>query len=52
MEIETLYPTIHLPVAVCLISTGEPVLYDEEGNPYGTSIQKDDNPTIEKAAEG
>ena len=52
MEIETLYPTIHLPVAVCLISTGDPVLYDEEGNPYGTSIQKDDNATTEKAAEG
>ena len=51
MEIETLYPTIHLPVAVCLISTGEPVLYDEEGNPYGTSIQKDDNPATEKVAE-
>ena len=31
MEIETLYPTINLPVSVCLISTGEPVLYDEEG---------------------
>ena len=51
MEIETLYPTIHLPVAVCLISTGEPVLYDEEGNPYGTSIQKDDNPETKKVAE-
>ena len=52
MEIETLYPTIHLPVSVCLISTGEPVLFDEEGNAYGTSIQKDDNPATEKAAEG
>lgn len=28
------YPTIHLPVVVCLISTGEPILYHEEGNPY------------------
>ena len=52
MEIETLYPTINLPVSVCLISTGEPVLFDEEGNAYGTSIQKDDNPATEKVAEG
>jgi len=52
-EIETLYPTIHLPVAVCLISTGEPILYDEEGNPYGSvSVSQDDNPTVEKAAQG
>jgi len=51
-EIETLYPTIHLPVAVCLISTGEPVLYDEEGNPNGVSVPKDDNPATEKTAEG
>jgi hypothetical protein len=49
-EIETLYPTIHLPVAVCLISTGEPILYDEEGNPYVASVSKDDNSTVEKAA--
>ena len=27
------YPTIYLPVEVCLISTGEPILYHEEGNP-------------------
>jgi len=52
MEIETLYPTIHLPVVVCLISTGEPILYDEEGNPYGASVSKDDNPPVEKAAQG
>jgi len=51
-EIETLYPTIHLPVAVCLISTGEPILYDEEGNPYGASVSKNDNPPVEKAAQG
>ena len=52
MEIETLYPTIHLPVSVCLISTGEPILYDEEGNPYGSvSVSQDDNPATEKAAE-
>jgi hypothetical protein len=51
-EIETLYPTIHLPVAVCLISTGEPILYDEEGNPYGASVSEDDNPPVEKAAAG
>ncbi len=52
MEIETLYPTISLPVTVCLFNTGEPILYDEEGNAYGASIQKDDNPTAEKAATG
>ena len=52
MEIETLYPTISLPVSVCLISTGEPILFDEEGNAYGASIPKDDNRTTEKAAEG
>jgi hypothetical protein len=52
-EIETLYPTIHLPVTACLISTGEPILYDEEGNPYGSvSVLQDDNPTVEKAAQG
>ncbi|BBO76233.1 hypothetical protein DSCW_36500 [Desulfosarcina widdelii] len=52
-EIETLYPTIHLPVAVCLISTGEPILFDEEGNPYGSvSVSKDDNPAVEKATQG
>jgi len=53
VEIGTLYPTIHLPVAVCLISTGEPILYDEEGNPYGSvSVSKDDNQPAEKAAAG
>ena len=51
MEVETLYPTIHLPASVCLITTGEPVLFDEEGNAYGPSIQKDDNRPVEKAAE-
>jgi len=52
-EIETLYPTIHLPVAVCLISTGEPILFDEEGNPYGSvSVSKDDNPKAEKTVAG
>lgn len=51
VEIETLYPTISLPVSVCLISTGEPVLFDEEGNAYGPPIQKDDNRTVETDAE-
>ena len=52
-EIETLYPTIHLPVAVCLISTGEPILYDEEGNPYGSvSVSQDDDRTAGKVAAG
>ena len=51
-EIEMLYPTIHLPVAVCLISTGDPILFDEEGNPYGSvPISQDDNRTTEKAAQ-
>jgi hypothetical protein len=52
MEIETLYPTIHLPVAVVLLNTGDPILFDEEGNPNGVSVPQDDNPAIEKATEG
>jgi len=52
MEIENLYPTIHLPVAVVLLNTGDPILFDEEGNPNGVSVSKDDNPAIKKAAEG
>jgi len=51
-EIEMLYPTISLPVSVCMIDTGEPILYDEEGNAYVTSVSKDDNPPVEKAAQG
>ena len=53
MEIETLYPTIHLPVAVCLISTGDPILFDEEGGMHGSlSVPQDDNQAIEKASKG
>lgn len=52
MEIETLHPTISLPVSVCLIDTGEPMLLDEEGNPYGASVLQDDQPPVEKAAAG
>lgn len=52
-EIENLYPTIHLPVAVCLFNTGDPILYDEEGNPNGSvSVLQDDNQGTEKVAEG
>ncbi|WP_319408768.1 hypothetical protein [uncultured Desulfosarcina sp.] len=51
-EIESLYPTIHLPVAVCLFNTGEPILYDEEGNAYVASVSKNDHPATEKAAAG
>jgi len=52
-EIETLYPTIHLPVAVCMIDTGDPILFDEEGNPNGSvSVSKNDNQTTEKTAAG
>lgn len=51
-EIELLHPTIHLPVSVCLFNTGEPILYDEEGNAYVASISKDDNPATEKASQG
>jgi hypothetical protein len=51
MEIETLYPTIHLPVAVCMIDTGDPIIFDEEGNPNGSvSVSKNDKSTAEKAA--
>ncbi len=53
MEIETLYPTIHLPVSVCLFNTGEPVIFDEEGGMHGSlSVPKDDNWAAEKASEG
>ena len=53
MEIETLYPTIHLPVSVCLFNTGDPILFDEEGGVHGSlSVPKDDNPAVEKASEG
>jgi hypothetical protein len=53
MEIETLYPTIHLPVSVCLFNTGDPILFDEEGGMHGSlSVPKDDNPAAEKASEG
>jgi hypothetical protein len=53
MEIETLYPTIHLPVSVCLFNTGDPILFTEEGNIYGSlSVPKNDNPAVEKDSEG
>jgi hypothetical protein len=52
-EIETLYPTISLPVTVCMIDSGEPILYDEEGNPYGSvSVSQDDNQPADEAAQG
>ena len=43
-EIDMLYPTIHLPVSVCIFNTGVPILYDEEGNAHSTSFSQDDNP--------
>ena len=53
MEIENLYPTISLPVSVCMIDTGDPILYGEEGNAYGSlSVSQDDNQPVEKAATG
>ncbi len=53
MEIETLHPTISLPVAICLFNTGEPILFDEEGGMHGSlSVPQDDNPAIEKSAQG
>jgi len=52
-EIETLYPTIHLPVSVCLFNTGEPIIFDEEGGMHGSfSVPQDDNWNVEKASEG
>jgi hypothetical protein len=52
-EIEALYPTISLPVSVCMIDSGEPILYDEEGNSNGSiSVLQDDNLPAEKAAAG
>lgn len=53
MEIETLYPTIHLPVSVCLFNTGDPILFDEEGGIHGSLfVWQEDNPAVEKASEG
>ena len=52
-EIELLYPTINLPVSVCLLNTGDPILYDEEGNPYvSTSVSKNNNQAVERAVDG
>ena len=42
-DVISLYPTISLPVSICLFDLGEPILYDEEGNEIGTSVSKDDN---------
>ena len=52
MEVETLYPTIHLPVSVCLFNTGDPILFDEEGNPYVASVSKTNHSAIENGSEG
>jgi len=49
-EIELLSPTIHLPVTVCLFNTGDPLSFDEEGNPDGLSVSKDDKAAVEEAA--
>jgi len=49
-EIELLSPTIHLPVTVCLFNTGDPVSFDQEGNPDGLSISQDDKAAVEEAA--
>jgi len=52
-EIETLYPTIHLPVSVCLFNTGEPIIFDEGGGMHGSfSVPQNDYPAVEKASEG
>ena len=54
MEIETLYPTIHLTRgSLSDFNTGEPILFDEEGGMlWHLSVPKDDNPATEKASEG
>jgi len=53
MEVDNLYPTISLPVSVCMIDTGEPIIFDEEGGMHGSlSVPQDDNPAIEKASKG
>ena len=50
-EVEQLYPTISLPVAVALFDLGEPDLYlGEEEN--GVSVQENDNTEIKRAALG
>jgi hypothetical protein len=51
-EIETLHPTIHLPVSVCLFNTGDPIIFDEEGGMHGSlSVPPDDNWETETASE-
>jgi hypothetical protein len=53
MEIETLYPTIHLPVFVCLFNTGDPIIFDDEGGMHGSlSVSQVDDQTVEKASKG
>jgi hypothetical protein len=47
-DIASLYPTINLPVGICLFDLGDPVLYDEEGNEIGTSVSTDDNSRASK----
>jgi hypothetical protein len=52
-EIEALYPTINLPVTICMIDPGDPIIFDEEGIVNGSvSVPQDDNRETEKSSEG
>jgi hypothetical protein len=49
-DVISLYPTISLPVSVCLFDIGNPILFDEEENENGVSFSEDDHPTASKAS--
>ena len=52
-EVEMLYPTISMPVAICLFDLGQPIISNgTEENEDGTSIPADDNQTVEEANQG
>ncbi len=47
-DISSLYPTISLPVSICLFDLGDPIVLDEEGEEIGgVSVSKNDNPGAE-----
>jgi hypothetical protein len=49
MEIETLYPTINLPVSPCVCSTPVNLFYSMRKETHmAASVPKDDNPAAEK----
>ncbi len=49
-EVEMLYPTISMPVSICLFDLGQPIISigTEETTDGTTSIPADDNETVEE----